>query len=329
MCHRAYRTLQVFFVFLMLAPLAAAQLMHSVGSVSGTVRSYDNKPVKDAHVDVRNSVTGQVTASGYTTPNGNFEFTAIPNGSYEVVVSDGLAQASERVQVSGMEAIADIRLPAVEAADTTAGTSSTVSVAQMKVPDKARDAFKKAEKALAKHDIEEANKQCARALELYPKFAQALTFRGLLKLDEGHADQALADLEQAVEIDSGYAIGNIVLGAAYNNLDRFDDAIRILDRGVALTPNSWQGYFELGRAYLGKSDYKAAQRHLDKAATLAPHDYAPLHLVRANLQLAVKNYPEAMSELEAYLQADPQGVESAHARKVLDQVKAFTARSTQ
>jgi tetratricopeptide (TPR) repeat protein len=323
-----YRASRLFLIvpLLALATLVHAQgFNHATGAVSGVVRYLDGKPVRDAHVDLRNTVTGATVASGYTTTNGSYEFMAVPNGMYEVVVSAGLVQTSERVQVSSMDANVNLQLAAPEAADTGAGDRSTVSVAQMKVPEKARDAFKKAEKALAKHDIDEANKQCARALELFPKFPQALTLRGVLKLDGGQAEQALADLERAVEIDSGYAMGEIVLGATYNNLSRFNDAIRVLDRGVALAPASWQGYFELGRAYLGKSDFKAALRQLDKAAGLAPHDYAPLHLVRANLHLAQKNYPEAMNELEAYLQVDPQGAESAHARKVLDQVRSFTA----
>src|SRR5205085_2992102 len=251
----AHRAIAFLALILILAAGAAGQQHHfaTMGGLNGTVRGADGKPVRDAHVDLRNLANGQITASGYTTYNGSFEFTNIPNGSYEVVVTNGLAQATERAQVAGMDAMVNVIMTGTEAGDTNAGDRATVSVAQMKVPEKAREAMKKADKALAKHDVEEARRQNAKALEIWPKFAQALTMRGLLKLDEGHAAEALPDLEQSVEVDNGYAMGQIVLGAAYNTLDRFDDAIRVLDRGVALSPASWQGYFELGRAYLGKA----------------------------------------------------------------------------
>jgi regulator of sirC expression with transglutaminase-like and TPR domain len=50
-----------------------------------------------------------------------------------------------------------------------------------------------------------------------------------------------------------------------------------------------------------------------------------MHLVRAHIYLSQKNYPEAMTELEAYLQKAPQDANAAQARKTLDQVRAFAA----
>src|SRR5205823_5702545 len=122
----------------------------------------------------------------------------------------------------------------------------------------------------------------------------AFGMRGLMKMDAGQFGEAATELEQAVELDSGYAMGYIILGADYNQMSRFDDAVRVLDRGLALSPNSWQAQFEMGRAYLGKSDLAGSMRYIDKAALLAPKEYAPLHLVRANILLAQKNYGEAM-----------------------------------
>ena len=296
----------------------------SLGTVSGSVRTADNKPAANARVELRTLTTGSAIASGYTNGEGRFEFQNITMGSYEVVVDSGLDQVRDRVTVQNDLAMITLRLPTSFTKGD--GDGSTVSVAQLKIPDKAREEDKKARQALEKKDIASATKHAEKALQITPLYAAALTTRALIELDSDKTDTAIADLEKAVKADAGYGLSFLVLGAAYNQLQHFDDAIRTLDHGVALMPNYWQGYFELGKAYLGKNDLVHAQEQIDRCAQRAPADYAPLHLVRANLELALKNYPAAMTELEAYLDREPNGANSVEARQTLGQVKAFLAK---
>jgi predicted Zn-dependent protease len=297
----------------------------ALGTVTGSVRTADGKPIADARVELRDGMTGSVAASGYTNYGGTFEFQNIAGGNYEVVVSSGVDEARDRVSVQGDVANVNLRLAQL-ASDNTSGKDGTISVAQLKVPEKARDENKKAREAMQKRDVAGAWKHVNKALQITPQFAAALTTRALLELDDNKSDSAIADLEQAVKLDAGYGLSFLVLGAAYNQRLHFDDAIRALDHGVALMPNYWQAYFELGKSYLGKNDLPHAKEQLDRCSQQAPPDYAPLHLVRANLDLAMKDYPAAMTELEAYLDRDPNSPSADQARKALGQVKAFLAK---
>jgi len=292
-------------------------------SISGTVRTIDDHPVPNARVEVREINSGQVTASGYTNNVGAFELGNLRRGTYEVVATSGVVEARERVFVDEGFASVSLRLP--QAANSEAGNRDTVSVAQMKVPGKARDALKKAREYMQKQKLDDSAKYVAKALEIYPQFAEALALRGLLKIDAKHLDDAIADLQQAIQNDPSYGFAYILMGAAYNLQTRFDDAVRTLDRGIGLSPSSWQGYFELGKALLGKSNLDLALRQLNKAEDLAPKEYAPLHLVKAHVYLTMKNYSEAIAELELYLDRDPKGPESVRARETLDQTRAFIA----
>src|SRR5262249_5346 len=128
-----------------------------------------------------------------------------------------------------------------------------------------------------------------------------------------------------IECDRNYAFAYFALGATFNMMNRYDDAIRVLDRGLALSPQSWQAYFEYGKAEVGKGEYEAALRKLNRAEDMAPHDYAPVHLVTAHALLALKNYSQAMSELEAYLEKDPKGSNAPAVRDSLDKIRAFAA----
>ena len=118
-------------------------------TVSGTVRAFDGHPVANARVEVLSLRDGSSAGYAYTSPSGSFEIDDIVDGTYEVVAVLGIAETRERMEiVAGGAENLSLRLPPTENAD--AGNSDSVSVAELKVPEKARDAFKKAEAALDK-----------------------------------------------------------------------------------------------------------------------------------------------------------------------------------
>jgi tetratricopeptide (TPR) repeat protein len=203
--------------------------------------------------------------------------------------------------------------------------NSTVSVAQLKVPERAAKAYAKAQEAFHKNKRDEARSQVDKALQLFPRYAQALTLRGLLYLDDQQPAQAIEPLEQAIKYDFSYGMGYVVLGAAYNLLARYDDAQRSLQRGVALLPTSWQAQFELSKAELGKGQFSEALRHVNRAGDLAPAGFPAIHLVRAHALLGLKNYTDAITELERYLGGESNSVASAKARETLNRARAFAA----
>ena len=83
----------------------------------------------------------------------------------------------------------------------------------------------------------------------------------------------------------------------------------------------------MGKSYIGKANYPDALRQLERAQSLAPGDYPLISLLRAHALLAMKQFPEAMTALQAYLQKDPQGPNSDKARRMLEQAQAFVARN--
>jgi uncharacterized protein HemY len=291
--------------------------------LSGSVRTGDNKPAADVRIEVVNTANGQSSGDAYTRQDGTFDISNIPNGSYEVRAVMGLQEAHERVDVRGGSGNVNLRFATPEGAD--AGGRDSVSVAQLKVPGKARDAFKKARAAMGKQKLDEASKYVEEALAAYPEYSDALTLRGVLKLDAGKGTAALEDLDHAIKADSSNAMAYVAMGATYNSLEKYDDALRILDRGSSLGPAAWQAYFEMGKAFLGKGSYDAALRQLNKAEDLGPKDYVVIHLVKAHALLGMKNYSEAMAELQWYLDKAPADQQSAEARQTLEKVRSFAA----
>jgi tetratricopeptide (TPR) repeat protein len=217
-----------------------------------------------------------------------------------------------------------LRVP-VSSTPTDGNPGNAVSVAQYKVPAKAREELKKATEASIKGKNEEAEKHIAKALEIYPRYADAITQRAILKLSANDPTGAVTDLQQAIKYDESCSLAYIVMGATLNMQSQFDDAIRVLQRGESLSPNSWQAYFEMGKALVGKAQYEPALRQLNHAQSLMTHDYAPVHLVKAHAMLALDDYSDAMTELQEYLQKEPNGPNTEEAQRMLAQARAFAA----
>lgn len=292
-------------------------------SVSGVVQDNQNNGLNDVRVEL-NDANGTMVGSVYTNPAGRFEFSRVAPGTYTVVATAGLQQASERVDTTNFSNSVNVRMQGVsKPADGVEGNS--ISIAQYRVPAKAREAYRKAHEDVEKGKTDDAHKHLAKALELYPNYADALTLRAVLALNQRDSQSAVADLDKAIQIDGNSAMAYMVMGSALNMEGKFDEAIRSLQRGQSLAPNYWQGYFELGKAYIGKADYPGALKQFDRAQSLATEDYPLISLLRAHALLAMKQFPEAMAALQAFLQKDPHGPNSEQAQKMLEQAQAYVA----
>jgi tetratricopeptide (TPR) repeat protein len=279
--------------------------------------------VGDARVEVLAQGTRSAVASGYTDSSGTVMLSDIPDGRYDVVLTSGVNSTSERVDLEGFTAQITLRIAAD--GDPTVGGRATVSVAQFKIPDKARKAFNKAQDAFDHHKLDKAQKYVDEALSIEPRFAEALTLRGILKLDAQDENGAIEDLSTAIKADAGYPLAYTALGAAFNRAHRFDEALQTLDRGITIDPASWQNHFEVGKAQVSKGDYAAGLKSMDKAQSLCRGEYPPLHLVKAHALLMTRQYQHAMSELQAFLEKAPKAPQSEKAREMMQQAQALLA----
>jgi tetratricopeptide (TPR) repeat protein len=301
---------------------------HNFSSISGSVLGADNRPADHVRVELRDGRTGTVLTSIYTTSGGAFEFNQLPRGSYAIVASAGTEQVEERVELHSINSSVTLRLQGQSAAPASDGNGKqAVSVAQLKVPQAARDELKKAQEATLKSRIDEAQQHVEKALGIDPDYADALTLRAILKLDSRDTDGAVADLQKAIQSDANYAMAFMVLGSAFNAQLKYDDAIHALERAQTLAPDAWQAYFEMGRACDGKGDYQAAIRSFDRAQRLAPQEYPLIRLIRAHSLMGLTRYGDAIAELEAFLQKNPVGPDADQAQKMLEKAKEAAAET--
>ncbi len=112
------------------------------------------------------------------------------------------------------------------------------------------------------HRYDLAIEQSREALELDRNFNRGHLVLGKAYLEKGSYDQAISELEKALELPSG-KLG--MLGYAYAVTGRKGDARRVLDRLAGLSRERYISPFEVARIHVGLKDRDAAFEWLERA----------------------------------------------------------------
>lgn len=184
----------------------------------------------------------------------------------------------------------------------------TVSVLELRVPDKARSELGDALARLRKEDSAGALKHVNRALAIAPNFPAARSLRGYLELESNQLDEAEVDLDAAISADPKFAPAYLHLGVVQNRQMRFDDALVNLRHDAAIEPNSWECHYEMAKAWLGKHEYEQALNEVNRSVSLGSEKIGPaIHFIRADALYGLKNFELAYTEVHAFLLAQPSG----------------------
>ena len=286
------------------------------GSIEGMVRTGGDRPLADVRIELL-SLSHGTTLVTSSNSAGVFKF-ELSEGDYLVTATLGTQTVTHQVRVAPGQNWVVLRMPGKDSPRV--DSQSTISSAQLRVPEKARNALQKAHAAAAKKNTADAAHYVDKALQLYPLYAEALAMRAVLEREKD-PETALVDAMKAVEYDPNDGMGYVALGSVYTALARFDEAVRSLDHGIALMPTAWQGYYEMSRALAGKRDYIEALRHLERACSLAPKIYPFFHLSKAAIFLGLSNGSAALVELQGYLREDPNGEKAVEARRIVDKLQ--------
>ncbi len=187
---------------------------------------------------------------------------------------------------------------------------AVVSTNELQAPQEAQTAIHQARQAQARGRYAEARGHIARALEIYPKYALALEFRGILNLRENHLEEACSDFQQAIEYDPNLGAAYLSLGAVYNRLGHFEEAVVPLNRAAAMLPTAWTVQYEMALAYLGSGKYEAALGAISQAAEknpVEPDNRSSVFYTKARVLLELNDNPAAKAAFEQSIQQDPKG----------------------
>lgn len=184
-----------------------------------------------------------------------------------------------------------------------------ISVASLEVPPKARKEFEKGSELLEKGSLAEAEKSLRKAIDLYPKFAEAWLRLGDLEQRRKNADGAMKDYQEAVNADPNFALPYLRMAYISAVAGNWEQTRILTERMLSLDPiNFPSGYYynavaEFNLKHLDKAESSALRaENLDKQ-NLEPR----VEVLLAAIYVQKGNYSSAADHYRAYLKLVPNG----------------------
>ena len=143
-----------------------------------------------------------------------------------------------------------------------------------------------------------------RAIELDHERASASSSRGQAYRLMGRYDDALADFTRAIELDPSSDWNFADRGYTYQLMGRYDDALADLTRAIELDPSSDWAITIRGQTYRALERYDDALADFDRAIELDPSsDWAIT--IRGQTYQALERYDDALADFTSAIELDP------------------------
>jgi tetratricopeptide (TPR) repeat protein len=174
----------------------------------------------------------------------------------------------------------------------------TVSVQELKIPDKARNEYRKGLECMGRNDEAGSVGHFTKATQVFPKYYEAYYHLGVVEMKQNRLDAAKQAFQTAIDASGGkYAWAEFGFGYALFLEGRTEEAEAIVRQGLEVDENSPDGYTILGMTLLRLN-------RLDEALLRRP-GFAQAYLVIADVYARRRDYRVQVQNLDAYLQLEP------------------------
>lgn len=263
----------------------------------------------------------------FTDNQGQFQFTALPPGSYQLVIEgdkNRFETTTQDVEVlRGAPAVLTIVLKEKTSFNETKAAPRSVSTGELDpaIPTQAKKEFERASKASSEGKSEEAVTHLRKAIALYPGYLMAHNNLGSRLLAQGELSEAEAEFRRATEIDPKAFNPRLNLGITLVQRQRFAEAAKALEQALSLQPDSPSARLYLGLALGSLDDLEGSERELRAAHKLGGPAYA---VALFNLGVVYQrrgDRQDAIKMFETYLREAPNAANAVEVKKLIDMLR--------
>jgi tetratricopeptide (TPR) repeat protein len=292
--------------------------------------------------DQRMRVVLQITSGGmvgetFTDTGGNFEFSQLPSGTYQILVpadqSRQFETTQETVELFGAfsrTVLAQVNLRGPEATFQVVPKGKLLSVGDLQeVPREARKLYEKGLKRAEEKKPTEAIPLFQKALQQFPDYLLAINKLGEQYLILERHTEARAQFDRALLLQPKFVLPRLNLGILHVGLRQYDEAIEELEAGCRLEDGYPMAHLNLGIAYLSRQtpDVERAEKEFARAITLGGRPFASGRKILFNWFLRQDQLARAADQLEAYLEVAGGEADAEEVRQVLKRIRQrLTAR---
>lgn len=292
--------------------------------------NFENGNECDSSTKVELMQSGNSITSGFTDKNCNVSFFGVSPGAYRLVISgrDFAGVETSEITFDRFDSgPVEVEVPRARPHGETALTSTSTSVADLKIPKRAAKEFSKANQAMARQDWKSAADSLDRAVGIYPQYAAAYNNLGVVDARLGDRTKEAKDLEQAIVIDSRYVDAYVNLARMDIAENKFPDAEMQLRKAVSLSPENGGILVLMAYAEFMNHHLEDAVRDCRKVHALnnVPHAFA--HWTAAFALEQENQIAAAGSEFRAFVREEPNGDRADAARKELANIADYLSRN--
>lgn len=233
---------------------------------------------------------------------------------------------SSTVMIRPEGSFGEIRMDTITLQPLGGGSGSTISLTTMQAPGGAKHAYEKAQKAVAKENLKEAEKELTKAVQEFPKFAAAWALLGMVHQNLKDLDQAMKDFNQSIAADSQYVKPYFGLATIAAGQQNWKDAIRFGEQVTRLSPLAYpDAYFLCGVSYFNVEKMDEAERNLRKFLSLDADHSRPIAALYLGDVLARKqDFAGAAQQAKNYLAMAPNAPNSNDVREKLKKLEEMS-----
>jgi tetratricopeptide (TPR) repeat protein len=258
---------------------------------------------------------------------GRYKFTNIPRGTYYILVKlEGYEDVRHRVDLNNSaDTIQNIIMDFKEERiikgpiDYSGEDLELVDLSDLErsYPSKITNEVKSADKEIREKEYPKALVRLESVIRDAPDLYAAHRLLGIAYQKLNRIRDAESEYKTAVDLRPLSAapllnLGSLYLQEAEANMNRgtavvraiLNESLRNLNAAVKLKPDAAFAYYLLGVTYYRSAFYEDAEDNLKRSMELAPSlSYA--HLALANVYLRIQEWPNAITQLDAYLATNP------------------------
>lgn len=323
------RWLSLFFLLMVAPAWAQFPTTNESRNNVGTVRVeavYPNGDPAPAQlrVQLRQGIDNKLVAMEYTNSSGTAEFIRLAPEEYTVAITgDGIRPAeSETFTVVNGKVFQNVMVtvhPAAKPEDVSGVRSSAPSVAaaELNVPRKAAKEFERGDQEMADQNWDKGIQHLEKAIAIYPQYASAYNDLAVCYDVVGQPEKQREALLQAISVNDHFVPALVNLAHMEMKANRLTSAVSLLNKAVTADPTRVEVLGLLAQVEFMQGRYDEAIATAHKVHQLPHQQFAIVHYTAASAFERENRIPDAIAELQIFLQEDPLGPRSDLVRKVL------------
>jgi tetratricopeptide (TPR) repeat protein len=156
-----------------------------------------------------------------------------------------------------------------------------------------------------KNQPDKAMADCDQAIQLDPNYFRAYNVRGILYSERKDFDRAIADFNQSIRLAPKFIFAYVNRGLAYADKGNLDRAMADYNEAITRSKGKYpQAYFARGNAYLDKKEYDRAIADYNRTSVIDPK-WSIVYYERGKAYVAKSDYDHAIADFEQAITLDP------------------------